>query len=213
MTAATLTTTDGVTLEARGDAPPDATRVVVFCHPHPEHGGTMSVPLMVAVTKALADHGIAVVRFNFRGVGRSGGTHDGGRGERRDVDAAVSFAAGWQQGAAIAVAGWSFGAAVALAWQAETGSTLPYVGIAPPLSPGSFSGLPAQGEVAPAPRTFVFGDRDQFTSIAAADAYASSIGARLEIIKGSDHFFTFREERVAAIIAGAIGDASDAQPQ
>ncbi len=212
MTEPTLTTADGVTLEARWDTPPEATHAVVFCHPHPEHGGTMNVPLMVAVTKALVGQGIAVVRFNFRGVGRSAGSHDDGRGERRDVDAAVSFAAGRQPDVAIAVAGWSFGAAVALGWQALTGSALPYIGIAPPLSPGRFAGLPSSGELAPARRTFVFGDRDQFTSIAAARAYARSIGARLEVIKGSDHFFHFREEQVAAIITRAIRDGA-AAPQ
>ncbi len=209
----TIASADGVRLEALWDAPPEAAQALVLCHPHPRHGGTMSVPLMVAVTKALVTRGVAVLRFNFRGVGGSTGTHDHGRGERDDVGAAVAHVAAERPELPIALGGWSFGAAVTLAWQAATRSDHAYVGIAPPLSPGLFSGLPSRDDLAPAPRTFVFGDRDQFTSIADARAYAEAVGARLEVIQGSDHFFYFREDRVADVAARAIGVSSGPPPQ
>jgi alpha/beta superfamily hydrolase len=196
---------DGTVLEGRWDAPDPATRVLVFCHPHPLHGGSMLVPLMQAVTDRLVGRGVAVLRFNFRGAGASTGTHDYGAAERSDVAAAVAHAVRSYPGLPAAVAGWSFGAATALAWQATTGSSLPYVGIAPPVTRDRYPGLPAGDELTPAPRTIILGDRDQFSTVAAATVFADEIGADLHVIRGSDHFFHFREDRVAELVAAGIG--------
>lgn len=195
----------GVTLEARWDGADDARVAVVLCHPHPLHGGTMSAPLMVAVTKALVAYGVAVLRFNFRGVGTSTGEHDYGNAEQEDIAAAVAQAAARYPHTPQAIAGWSFGAATALRWQASTGSTLPYAGIAPPVVRERFPGLPRNGDLAPADRMIILGDRDQFSPLAAAERYAAEIDAKLRVLSGSDHFFYFREERVAALVAEAIG--------
>ncbi len=204
-----LETGSGVTLEARWDAPGDARMAVVLCHPHPLHGGTMSAPLLVAVTKALVVYGVAVLRFNFRGVGASTGQHDYGDAEQEDVAAAIAHAGERFPALPQAIAGWSFGAATALRWQASTGSTLPYAGIAPPVLRERYPGLPGNGDLTPADRTIVLGDRDQFSPVAAAERYAAEIDATLRILTGSDHFFYFREERVAAVLAEAIGLDTD----
>lgn len=195
----------GVTLEARWDGTDDARMAVVLCHPHPLHGGTMSAPLLVAVTKALVAYRVAVLRFNFRGVGTSTGEHDYGDAEQDDVAAAVAHAAARFPALPQAIAGWSFGAATALRWQATTGSTLPYAGIAPPVLRERYPGLPGNGDLAPADRTIILGDRDQFSPVPAAERYAAEIDATLRILNGSDHFFYFREERVATVVAEAIG--------
>ncbi|MEA1902666.1 MAG: hypothetical protein U9N56_03980, partial [Actinomycetota bacterium] len=88
----TITTTDGITLECRIDSPEEPTRVTVFCHPHPLHGGSMMAPLMIAVTRRLVERGHKVLRFNFRGTGASTGEHDYGEAEQKDVAAAVLHA-------------------------------------------------------------------------------------------------------------------------
>jgi alpha/beta superfamily hydrolase len=62
---------------------------VVVCHPHPRYGGDMNNNVVLAVTRALTDRGIAALRFNFRGVGGSAGSYDDGRGETEDAQHAL----------------------------------------------------------------------------------------------------------------------------
>ena len=93
-------------LETLLDLPAGEPRAVaVFGHPHPLHGGTMHTKVVYQSSKALARIGVAVLRFNFRGVGRSAGTHDGGPGEMDDYRAALDFMAERYSGQA-AVGGW-----------------------------------------------------------------------------------------------------------
>jgi alpha/beta superfamily hydrolase len=66
---------------------------VVFAHPHPLHGGTMHTKAVYRGTKALASLGCAVLRFNFRGVGRSDGSFGNGAGEIEDFGAGLDFMA------------------------------------------------------------------------------------------------------------------------
>ena len=67
---------------------------VVVCHPHPLYGGDMDSAVVTTICRELETRGIASLRFNFRGVGGSQGTHDEGRGETDDLRAAISFLAG-----------------------------------------------------------------------------------------------------------------------
>lgn len=193
---------DGPELEARWDRPAtDAAGAVVFCHPHPQHGGTMTAPLMHKVTKGLVEAGLAVLRFNFRGVGLSEGSWDGGRGEIDDVAAAVERASGDEPALPLGLAGWSFGAVTALAWQARAADASPYAGIAPPVRSEYSDRLPAPGDLRAARRLFILGDRDQFATVDELRAYSDEVGATLEVLGGSDHFFYFREDGVAGLIA------------
>ncbi|NNL70568.1 MAG: alpha/beta hydrolase [Acidimicrobiia bacterium] len=190
----------GPALEARWDRPAAAAGAVVFCHPHPQHGGTMTAPLMHKVTKGLVEGGLAVLRFNFRGVGLSDGSWDGGIGEIDDVAAAVARAGDDEPALPLGLAGWSFGAVTGLAWQARTGDATPYGGIAPPVRTEYAERLPTPGDLAPARRLFILGDRDQFATVDELGDYAAAAGGSLEVLAGSDHFFYFREERVAALL-------------
>ena len=161
----------------------------------------MNAPLMRAVTIVLVSAGLAVLRFNFRGVGTSQGTWGGGWGEVADVAAAVKYAAENFPDLALGVAGWSFGATTSLRWQAETGSTLPWAGIAPGIRSYRDAEPPDVSRLAPASRLIVHGDRDQFTTTAEISDYASSFGARLEVLPASDHFFHFRQNVVGSLVA------------
>jgi alpha/beta superfamily hydrolase len=199
-----IVTADGVRLEGRWDVPDTGPAgCVVFCHPHPLDGGTMNAPLMRGVTRVLVASGLAVLRFNFRGVGESQGTWGGGSGEVNDVAAAVQLAS--QDHPEPGVAGWSFGATTSLRWQAETGSTLRWAGIAPGIRPYRGAAPPDVSRLAAAPRLIVQGDRDQFAAPEEMAAYAASFGARLEMLAGSDHFFHFREQVVGGLLARHFG--------
>ncbi|TDI54377.1 MAG: alpha/beta hydrolase, partial [Acidobacteria bacterium] len=116
----TITTSDGVTLEARIESPDAPERLTVFCHPHPLQGGSMKAPLMIGVAGRLVERGHSVLRFNFRGTGESSGEHDYGEAEQRDVAAAIGHAE--SANLPLGLAGWSFGAATALRWLDAAGS-------------------------------------------------------------------------------------------
>ena len=97
-------------IEVAADQPIGASRgVAVIAHPHPLFGGTMDNKVVQTLARAFAQCGWTAVRFNFRGVGSTDGTHDEGRGELADMLAVVASAA--PQGA-LCLAGFSFGAFV-----------------------------------------------------------------------------------------------------
>jgi uncharacterized protein len=197
-----FTTDDGLVLEgawSRARGAPAA--VAVFAHPHPLQGGTMNAPLMRSVAGRLADAGVEVLRFNFRGVGRSEGEWSFGEGEIVDVAAAVVHARAARPELDVCVGGWSFGAVTTLRWQAESGDSSPYAGVAPPLRHDDSIVLPDPGRLAPARRLLILGDRDQFCGVDEIEPYAESIGARLEVVAGSDHFFVFRDMLVGRLVA------------
>ncbi len=201
MSEPAITTPDGVELEARWDAPAGEAAVgLVFCHPHPLHGGTMTAPLMDHVTGHLVASGRAVLRFNFRGVGGSGGGWEGGIGELNDVAAAMARAR--ERYDRIELAGWSFGAAAALRWQARDNDDSIYVGIAPPV--GGLP-MPGPGDLKPASRAIIIGERDQLIAVNEVAEYAAAIGAQFRILPASDHFFHFREEQLAESVLEALG--------
>ncbi len=101
-------------LEALLKEAPDARRAAVVCHPHPQAGGTMNNNVVYRVAKALEERGTAVLRFNFRGVGRSTGSYGEGIAEAEDVRAALDFMAARHPTLPLWLAGFSFGARVAL---------------------------------------------------------------------------------------------------
>lgn len=154
----------------------------------------MNAPLMIGVTRALVQRRHAVLRFNFRGVGRSTGGHGFGETEVLDIEAAVRH--GRTSGLPLGVGGWSFGAAMTLNWIARDGSNLPYAGIAPPAEL-----LP---KVLPeGPKTIILGTRDQVIDGPALESYALQKGIDLVLIPG-DHFFHGRGAKVGELVGEAL---------
>jgi hypothetical protein len=94
----------------RDDPMHEACGTAVIAHPHPLFGGTMDNKVVQTVARAFVQAGWTALRFNFRGVGGSAGTHDEGRGETRDLVHVVQQLA--PQGP-LALGGFSFGAFVA----------------------------------------------------------------------------------------------------
>jgi len=105
----------GHQLEVAISLPEGQTRgMALVCHPHPQHGGTMDNKVVTMLARAANEMALAAVRFNFRGVGKSGGDYDGGRGELEDAPAVGHWAQQAGDLPLTLLAGFSFGSAVAL---------------------------------------------------------------------------------------------------
>ena len=191
-------------LEARLAAPAIKTRAgAVLCHPHPEYGGSMDNAVVVTVASALVARGFATLRFNFGGVGRSGGGFSGGPAEVDDAQAALGALAGrLPPGDPRVLVGYSFGAWVALRAAAETSAPRHVVAIGPPLDFLDWSSLDAVS----APITFVAGERDQFCAAARLTRVLAAHAGRIDLrrIAGADHFFVGREDEVAEAVTDAL---------
>lgn len=187
--AETLTTGDGVTLEARLSAPLPPVGGVVVCHPHPLYGGDMENPVVVRIGEVCGRLGLTTLRFNFRGVGRSTGVHGDGAAEQHDVEAALARLAAVVGAAPVGVAGYSFGAAVAANVAARHAELAGAALVAPPL---------ARSEAGRLRDLDRFGDRllvvaGSADTICPTDALAR-LGetvprATVQVIDGADHFF------------------------
>ncbi len=96
------------------DKYPASKPVVVICHPHPLYGGSLTNKVVHMIGRAVNDLGLAAIRFNFRGVGKSEGSFDDGRGESDDLAAVVHWVRQQYPDSPLWLAGFSFGAYIAL---------------------------------------------------------------------------------------------------
>ena len=146
----------------------------------------MDNPVVVRIAELGHGAGVATLRFNFRGVGASGGAHGEGEGERDDLAAALAMLAGrLPAGRPIGLAGYSFGAWVATRVAAAT-PTLPALAlVAPPLAMYDLDFL----ERAPSHTLVVAGSRDQYCPVEVLERLGKRLGGRTEIIEGAEHFF------------------------
>jgi len=166
----------------------------VISHPHPLMGGDMGNPIVETMAETFFAAGISTLRFNFRGVGRSTGTFDDGRGEQDDVLAAVSFLE--EQGIReILTAGYSFGAWVN-AGILNRRNLLPAIFVSPPINLFHFDFQTLRGKAG----LIVCGDRDPYCPAERIKSVAADLACRLEIIPDADHFFQSRENDLAACI-------------
>ena len=179
---------------------------VVFAHPLPTEGGTMHTKGVFQGTKGLVRIGCAVLRFNFRGVGKSEGAFDAGRGERADFTAAIDFMAARYPGVPIWAAGFSFGSFVAL----ETGAVDPRVsvliGIAPPVTRDNYDF--ANTRVSEKAKFFVQGSEDELCPLEGLWTFYGALPEpkELVIIDGADHLFTGQAQEVGEALADLLGD-------
>lgn len=188
-------------LDGLVSVPPGATRACVVCHPHPLYGGDMHNGVVRAVVDALRAAGIATLRFDFRGTGRSTGRHSGGSGEVADVRAAVDALSSRCGLSHVGVAGYSFGALVALHAALGDERIDRVVAVAPPLAMAGVSFATAL----PAPVTLVAGDSDAYCPVAALDSLATSLpDARAVVLCGADHFLAGREDEAARSVLLAV---------
>ena len=175
-------------LELLVEYPPTTPRVVVLiAHPHPLYGGSLQNKVVYTAARAARNSHLIAVRFNFRGVGRSGGAYDAGVGEQEDLLALIHWIEEEYPQLPLTLVGFSFGARIALLVGSEL-SLHQLILIAPPLR--LFSDLQDLLEVSP-PWAVVMGDADEVISFAEVSEW---IGRqhhppRFEIFPGAGHFF------------------------
>ena len=206
--ALTVTTRDGLKLEARLDKPEAPGGVLVLCHPHPQMGGTMDAPLLGALTDELVGRGWGVLRFNFRGIGASEGTSGTGIDEVADATGALDVARA-RYDLPLAIAGWSFGGAVALRAAAEDGDLEACALIAPAVTekPGVTAGLPSpDGLELRSAVLVVCGANDEQIEPAACADWATRAHATYVEIPAANHFFWAKYDKLATIVGDFLDD-------
>jgi alpha/beta superfamily hydrolase len=179
---------------------------VVFAHPHPQFGGTMHTKAVYQGAKGLARVGCTVLRFNFRGVGRSAGQFDQGDGEKADFKAGLDYMSARYPGTHLWAAGFSFGAWVALEVGAEDDRVSTLIGIAPPVAT-SVSGQIYTFErtlASTKPKFLVQGEADEVCPLEAMWAFYGKLQEpkELAVIDMANHLF----EGQAAEVGDALED-------
>ena len=159
----------------------------VIAHPHPQFGGTMTNKVVQTIARACVQCGWRAVRFNFRGVGASGGHYDEGRGEVDDMLAVVAQTAPADQ--PLLLAGFSFGGFIA----ARAIDTLhPQRAIAGAVLVGTaasrFVVPPVPAELHPQ-TLVVHGEQDDTVPLASVMDWARPQSLPVTVVPGGEHFF------------------------
>jgi len=179
---------------------------VVFGHPHPQYGGTMHTKAVYQSAKALARIGCTVLRFNFRGVGRSPGTFDGDAGEKADFRAALDFMTQSYPDAPLWAAGMSFGSWIGLSIGADDPRVSLLLGVSTPVTSYDFGAVAASAKT----KCFIHGERDEICSLKEMrEFYARAAEPKeLAVIDAADHLFDGKVSEVADAVEELLGDWS-----
>lgn len=183
---------------------PGDDRVAVVCHPHPLYGGTMDNKVVTTLARVWRDAGVATLRFNFRGVGRSEGVHDEGRGEIDDLMAALVWLRDAQGRHRLQLAGFSFGAWVAGAAVSRLPAGIGLerlVLVAPPVHYVGFDAV-----ALPPGALVVQGGADDVVDPAAVRAWVAGRPVPPELLDfpGAGHFFHGQLTALKAELAARI---------
>ncbi len=168
--------------------PRTALMASVICHPHPLYGGTMHNKVVYQTAKSLDALGIPTLRFNFRGAGLSAGSHDKGRGEQGDAQAAIDFLAREYPRTSLLLAGFSFGSWVGLRMGCANSRVTELMGLGVPVNNSEFTYLSACRK----PKLFVQGADDEHGARRKVEELVAKLPGenRIVVIEGADHFFT-----------------------
>ena len=171
-------------LESQRDSP--GRGLAVVCHPHPAHGGTMHNKVAHTLARAFVRVGFSSLRFNFRGIGKSDGEYDEGRGELQDALAAIEWMRNRGANSPIWIAGFSFGAAIAIRAAIET-EAAGLISIAPAVTRFA-NGLDSQPDC---PWLIIQGDQDELVDIDETVEWVNGLGPgpELTVFPQTSHFF------------------------
>lgn len=161
--------------------------LALLCHPHPLHGGNMDNKVVFTMARACRERNVLAVRFNFRGVGSSGGVHDGGRGELDDAAWLLKHLGAELPGIPLIMGGFSFGAAIA----ARLAEYVPCAGLVLAAPPVPRYGLDAISNVY-APVLLLQGDNDEVVDSDEVYAWFGRLSApqkKLTRWENGGHFF------------------------
>jgi alpha/beta superfamily hydrolase len=181
--------------------------VAVVCHPHPLYGGTLHNKVVYRVAGTLHQLGAAVLRFNFRGVGRSEGGFDRGGGEVEDARAALAFMRARHPHARCWLAGFSFGSWVAARLTAGEPDVEKLILVSPPVAQVDFEVL-RESRV---PKLILQGAADDVCPLEALER--EYVGwaepKRMAIVESANHFFDRRLGALAQALSQLIAEARE----
>lgn len=192
-------------LEALLEEPDPTTRIrraVVICHPHPLYGGTMHNKVVYRMARAARTEDSAVLRFNFRGVGLSGGTYDAGQGEQDDLRAAMRFMQENYPGMPLVVGGFSFGSRVSLQICCADPGIDRVIAVGVPVNSGDFGYL----RQCTCPKHFIHSTRDEFGSRSNLDRILETAARPCSVtwVESSDHFFSDALDALETAVRNAL---------
>jgi uncharacterized protein len=204
----TFATADGETLVGdlhfkSNDEQTVPSGLAVISHPHPLRGGNRHSPVVSALFEALATAGLAVLRFDFRGVGDSTGTHGDGVAERHDVAAAIRCLTERFPDVRVLNVGYSFGSRVALG--VDDATICGWICIAPPLAvaPPSTERDAIARDLRP--KVLFVPERDQFSPPPATSAATSKWNScELVVCDGADHFFNQDRAQIDRVVTQVV---------
>ncbi|HEY7291299.1 MAG TPA: alpha/beta fold hydrolase [Vicinamibacterales bacterium] len=177
---------------------------VVLGHPLTEMGGTMNTKVVYQAAKALTRVGCAVLRFNFRGAGRSAGEFSKGPGEMDDFRAALDYMNKEYPDAKLWAGGMSFGAWIGMTVGAEDPRVSTLIGIVPPISRYDFEPVARSTK----PKFFIQAERDEICPLKTMrEFYARAADPKeLVVIDAADHLFDGKVGDVAEAIEELFAD-------
>jgi alpha/beta superfamily hydrolase len=191
-------------LEALLEEPEDGLprEACLVCHPHPLYGGTMHNKVVYRMARGLRRSGSVVLRFNFRGVNLSDGTHDDGHGEVEDARAALDFLRGRYPELPYALAGFSFGSRIILRLGCALAEPRPerLIVVGFPITLGHFDYF----KDCTLPKYFVQSTHDVHGPKESLEAAFKTFAEpkRLEFVEAEDHFFAGALPALEDVIAG-----------
>jgi hypothetical protein len=190
-------------IEALLEEPDDAVAMeaCLLCHPHPLFGGTMHNKVVYRAARGLRRAGGAVLRFNFRGVGRSEGVHDNGPGEMEDARVCLKYLLERFPGIPYSLSGFSFGSRVALKLACSLPEPRParVIAIGFPTTRGHLDYLETCG----LPKYFVQSTNDEHGPKQDLEAVFETFAEpkKLYFVDARDHFFAGALEQLEETIA------------
>ena len=190
-------------INAQAEGSPRA--IAVLGHPLSTRGGTMHTKAVFHAAKALARIGVPVLRFNFRGVGRSEGSFSDGPGEQDDFRAALAFMkTRYPDVKRIWSGGMSFGSWVALTAAADNADVTALIGIACPVNKYDYSAVTAAAK----PTFLIHGERDELIPLKEVRRFYATLSEprELVVIDGADHLFDGKVSEVGDAIEDLFQD-------
>jgi uncharacterized protein len=175
---------------------------VVICHPHSLMGGSMHNNVVEAIQEAFAEEKYTSLRFNFRGVGRSTGNYDEGKGEQEDIFAVGKYlqSIGISK---ISFAGYSFGSWVGS--KVIERSDHPFAAvifISPPINYFDFNFSKLSNKI----NMIICGDNDQFCDLNVLKEQINNLNLNLKVIPDTDHFYLGREKELLHILRRSLNN-------
>ncbi len=181
--------------------------IAVIAHPHPLFGGTMDNKVTTTLARAAFDCGAATYRFNFRGIGKSEGVHDEGRGETDDLLTVIAHTRATYPHLPIWLAGFSFGGAVTLA-ASEKCDVAEMILVAPAFQRMSHWQNMEHGGKPPANTLLIHGEKDETVPLIDSINWARARDIAVTVVPEADHFFHLRLHMIKRLVAQHLAIAS-----